>query len=91
MISVVNVKYLVLWVGSSFRLSFRFTVCGMTDVEADGVGSDKVAMASVRPKVRARFNVMESLKDMMWTRSQIDLGTYSDVRVKARLIFIIMV
>ncbi|KAI5258604.1 Fibrocystin-L [Manis pentadactyla] len=49
------------------------------------------AMRMIRLRRELGVNSDVMAKDMMWTRSQIDLGTYSDVRVKARLIFIIMI
>ncbi|KAI5187025.1 Leucine-Rich Repeat-Containing G-Protein Coupled Receptor 6 [Manis pentadactyla] len=85
------------------RLSFRFTV-GHDNVEADGVGSDKVAMASsglqwergdihtdggfqAKGPLGLMFGIVKGY-DVDESKS---FGTYSDVRVKARLIFIIMV
>jgi len=51
----------------------------MTDVEADGVGSDKVAMA----RVRVLCSVRCTGRIGGWT----DLGLVSDVRASARLRF----
>ncbi|KAI5233742.1 Syncytin-2 [Manis pentadactyla] len=88
---MVNCQIQAAWLGLALAVSHEHheelssgsDVMGIVRWWIRAIVREKLAYDMVTERIRVNSDVMA--KDMMWTRSQIDLGTYSDVRVKARL------